>query len=156
MQLLGKRYREANAGSRSQVVAYEPRPLLKLIPAPNASDSRIMTFTYIEAISKLNVSFSSVEIDGLLQRISPRLHSSLRSTLYVLTEDMLKKKAPAKKKARSSADAPQSSSQSDAPEVSSRISESESDFRSPEASVGQNNGRKRAAGAHRSVPAAKK
>ena len=151
MQLLGKRYRESNPGSKSQVVAFEPRPLLKLIPPSSASDTRIMTFSYIEAITKLNVSFSQVEVDGLLQRISPRLHSSLRSTLFVLNEDMIKKKVSKKKAATAS------SSQSEAPEASEAASGSDVEFRTPEADSGSGHRRKRPA--HEvpgSCPAAKK
>ena len=90
LQLLAKRYKESNPGSHTQVVAYESRPLLKLTPPPDASDKRQMTFSYMEAITKLPTSFTTDEYDTLLKRISPRLHSNLKSLLYILSEDMLK------------------------------------------------------------------
>ena len=91
MQLLGKHYKESNLGSRSQVVAYESRPLLKLTPPSTASDPRVMTFTFIEAITKLPVNFTADEISDLMKRVSPRLHGNLRSLLVVLSDDMIKK-----------------------------------------------------------------
>ena len=108
LQLLGKRYRESNPGSRVQVIAYESRPLLKLTPPPGASDKRVQSFTFIEAVTKLPTNFSQDEIDGLLKRISSRLHSNLRSLFIVLNEDMVKKFRKPKK----SADSPPSGSES--------------------------------------------
>ena len=148
LQLLGRRYRDSNPGSRMQVVAYESRPLLKLTPPPGASDTRVMTFSYIEAITKLPTSFSQEEIDALLKRVSPRLLGSLRQILFVITDDMIKKKSPAKKKA------PGKSAKS---AVSSKTAESasgseSSEFRTPEA--GQN--RKRGPPTPSVGPASKK
>ena len=44
MQLLGKRYVASNEGGRSQVIGFEPRPLLKLTPPPESQDRRVLTF----------------------------------------------------------------------------------------------------------------
>ena len=92
LQLLGKRHVAANAGSRSQVVGFEPRPLLKLFPAPDAKDKRVLTFNFIEAVSKLPTSFDQEEIADLMRRISPRLHGNLKALLIVVSDDMLKKR----------------------------------------------------------------
>ena len=135
LQLLAKRYKESNPGSRTQVVAYESRPLLKLTPPPDASDRRQMTFSYMEAIMKLPTSFTAEEIDALMRRVSPRLHSNLRSTLYILTEDMLKKKSTSRKKTT--------------PATATSGSES-SEFRTPEG------GRKRGRASPAAGPAPKK
>ena len=91
LQLLGKRYTKANPGSRSTVVGYEPRPLLKLFPAPTATDKRVMTFNFIEAISKLPTCFSAEETAELLKRISPCLHSSLGELFVVVSQDSLRR-----------------------------------------------------------------
>ena len=91
MQVLARRYKESNLGSRSQVIAYESRPLLKLTPPPTSSDSRVMTFTFIEAITKLPTNFTQSEISELMKRVSPRLYGSLRSLFVVISDDMVKK-----------------------------------------------------------------
>jgi hypothetical protein len=91
LQLLGKRYTKSNPGSKSQVLGFESRPLLKLTPPPGVADRRVQTYTYIEAIQKLPVNFSSTESSELLKRISPKLHGSLRETLVVVTEDMIRR-----------------------------------------------------------------
>ena len=98
MQLFAKRYRDSNPGSRTQVVAFESRPVLKLFPPSEASDSRTMTMNFIEAVQKLPKCFTQEEIDGVIGRISPRLHHKMRSLFVVVSEDMLKKK-PRQKRA---------------------------------------------------------
>ena len=40
LKLLANRYRDSNPGSRVKVIGYDPRPLLKIIPAASASDRR--------------------------------------------------------------------------------------------------------------------
>ena len=133
LQLLAKRYKESNAGSRTQVIAYDSRPTLKITPPSGASDTRTMTFTYIEAIQKLPTSFTQAEIDGLIKRISPRLHGNLRSLLIVVDDDMLqKKKLPARKRS--------------APQTPSTASGSESsEFRTPDSGQAGPGSRKRIA-----------
>ena len=93
LQLLGRRYRDSNVGARFQVISYEPRPLLKLIPAPGSSDKRVLTFNFMEAITKLPTNFTQDETKELLKRISPRLHGSLRSLFVVINDDMLSRPA---------------------------------------------------------------
>ena len=148
LQLLAKRYRESNPGGRAHVVAYEPRPLLKLTPPPEATDRRVMTMNFIEAISKLPTAFTSDETKGLLKRISPSLHGSLKSTLVVLTDDMLKKKSVTKRKGSKGTAAAAAKTTSDLTSGSES-----SEFRTPEAAP---NGRKRVRAATGSGPSAKK
>jgi hypothetical protein len=93
LQLLGSRYKSSNVGSKFQVIGYEPRPLLKLIPSPDAEDKRIQVYNYVEAITKLPTAFSPTEIDGLLKRVSPKLHGSLKSTFGVLDDDMVRSRS---------------------------------------------------------------
>ena len=96
LQLLGRRYRDSNPGSKFQVIAYEARPMLKLTPPSTASDKRVQSFNFIEAVTKLPTAFKSDEIEGLLKRISPHLHSSLRELFVVVSSDMVKSKKGAK------------------------------------------------------------
>ena len=91
LQLYGKRWQDSNPGSGSKVLGYDPRPTLKLFPSQDASDKRIQTFTFIEAVTKLPSAFTESEIDDLLSRISIKLHGSLKSLFVVLSDDMLKK-----------------------------------------------------------------
>ena len=100
LQLLGRHYRDSNPGSKFQVVSYEPRPVLKLTPPPDVADKRVQSYNFIEAISKLPTHFSQDEIEGLLKRISPKLHGQLQSIFVVLSEDMVKKKSSAKSSSR--------------------------------------------------------
>ena len=152
LQLLAKRYKESNPGSRVQVVAYESRPILRLTPPPTSSDTRTMTFTFIEAISKLPTSFDQVEVDGLMKRISPRLHGSLRSTFIVISDDMLSTaKKVTKKSSKSAAQSSQSSSQGSSRSIAAASSDvadvasdqDSSEFRTPEGPPRE--GRKRGA-----------
>ena len=133
LQLLGKRYRESNPGSRVQVQAYEARPVLKLTPPPGASDTRVMTFGFIEAISKLPTNFGQDEVDNLLKRISPSLLGSLRQILVVISDDMIKKKFISKKKKSSAA-------KSTAAESEVVVESDSSEFRTPEAIQGRKRG----------------
>ena len=45
LKLLANRYRDSNPGSRVKVIGYDPRPLLKIIPAASASDRRQQVFS---------------------------------------------------------------------------------------------------------------
>ena len=131
MQLLGKRYRESNVGAKFQVISYEPRPILKLTPPPGASDRRVLTFNFIEAVSKLPTNFTKSEVEGLLRRISPSLHGSLQSLFVVLTDDMLQpREKPKTKKSKQSS----SSQPAQSPMSGSESSGSGSGFKTPEVS----------------------
>ena len=140
MQLLGKRYKDSHPGCRVQLISYEARPILKLIPAADADDRRVQSLNFIEAVTKLPSNFTEEETDSLVKRISPRLHDSLRSIFVVLSEDMVKRKKKSIKAKESSANvesSPQSSS-------------------SPSGSTGSRKGRKRGPSASGSGPSAKK
>ena len=87
---------------RIKVIGYEPRPLLKILPASDTTDKRVQTYNFIEAIEKLPTCFTSSEIEDLLQRISPKLHGSLQSLFVVLSDDLLKKKTFTQPQAKTS------------------------------------------------------
>ena len=73
LKLLAQRYRAANPEGRAQVITFDPRPLIKITPPSSASDRRIKTFTYVEAIQKLPCNFSTAETTPILRRINPEL-----------------------------------------------------------------------------------
>ena len=91
MKLLAKRYEASNPGSQSFVIGYQPRPLLKIFPSEDASDRRIKTFNYIEAIQNLPVNFSQSELRPILEKINGKLKGSLKPFFVVVSDDMLPK-----------------------------------------------------------------
>ena len=115
MQLLGRRYVSSNPGGRFQVIGFEPRPLLRLTPPPEAKDKRFMSFHYVEAVTKLPTCFTPDEISELLKRISPRLHSNLKALLIVVSEDMIKSKFTRQKSSKADDAPPQSDSSMTSP-----------------------------------------
>ena len=124
LKLIAKRYRDTNRGSKVQVVGYDPRPLIKITPASNASDRRIKIYNYVEAVTKLPSSFSADEVEPILRRIRPELLGKVRSTFIILSDDAFKarlKKFPDRKQAPAAtvADPSQSQDESDSSTVSS-------------------------------------
>lgn len=84
---------DRNSGAKFKVISYEPRPILKLIPAPEAKSQRVLHFTYIEAVRKLPVNFSSEELKPILKKVdSAFFHGRIRSVFIVLSDDMLAKR----------------------------------------------------------------
>ena len=139
MQLLAKRYKESNPGSRVQVINYEPRPLLKITPPSGVSDRRVQTFNFIDAVTKLPTAFAPDEIDGLLKRISNRLHPRLKELFVVLSPDMVPR---VKNVSRKKKDGPTSTPVASGSDTSP--------FRTPDG------GRKRGSSTPTSGPASKK
>ena len=90
LKLFAKRYHDSNPGSKVQVTNYEPLPLLKLTPPPDASDRRVQTFNFVQAVKSLPANFTKAELDDLLPRLSPKLHGRLRSLFVVISDDMLR------------------------------------------------------------------
>ena len=153
LQLLAKRYHASNPGSKTHVVGYDPRPLLKLIPPPTATDKspRVQTYNFIEAVTTLPVAFTSEEISELLKRISPKLHGNLKPLLVVVSDDLVKKNPPT----RSAPKGKSASKGKSAPKGASGAvsgSESSSSSKSP----GSGTSRKRGASESPSGSAAKK
>ena len=141
---LAKRYRESNPGSRTQVIGFEARPLLKITPPPGVTDRRVQTFNFIDAVTKLPTSFAPDEVDVLLKKISSRLHPKLKELFVVLSPDMIKREKiiPKKKKGSKGQMSSGATSGSDT---------SSSSFRTPEGG-----GRKRGPTATPTGPNAKK
>ena len=92
LKTLGQRYVDSNPGSSFKVVKHEARPLLKITPSAEASDRRVQTYNYVEAVRSLPTNFTEEESDNIVKRISPKLHGKLRSIFSVISDDMLKKK----------------------------------------------------------------
>ena len=92
LKLLAKRYRDANPGSKVAVIGYDPRPLLKITPAASASDRRVQTYNYVQAVSKFPTNFTNSEVEPILKRINPDLLGKIRSIFIVLSDDQFKKR----------------------------------------------------------------
>ena len=92
LKLLAKKYRDSNPGSKVKVIGYQPRPMIKIIPASSASDRRVMLFNYVEAVTKLPCKFTPAEIEPITRRVNPKLAGQIRSIFIVLSDDTYKKR----------------------------------------------------------------
>lgn len=85
LKLMAKRYRDSNAGSKVQVIGFEPRPLIKITPPAGSGRTRV--YNYVEACKFLPSSFAKADIDPIIRRISPRLRGQIKSTFIILSDD---------------------------------------------------------------------
>ena len=93
LKLLAQRYRDSNPGSRVQVIGYDPRPLIKITPAADASDRRVKIYNYVEAVKALPIPSAS-ELAPIIRRINPRLSGQIRSVFIILSDDQYKIRTP--------------------------------------------------------------
>ena len=92
LHLFGQRYRDSNQGAGYKVIGYRPRPLLQTFPPPDASDRRVRTYTFIEAVKRLPANFTPEQYDPIIKKIDSEWHGRIRAIFVVLNDDMLKKK----------------------------------------------------------------
>jgi hypothetical protein len=90
LKLMAKRYKDSNPGSKVQVIGYDPRPLLKIVPPAGSSDRRTKIFNYVEACRRLPSTFDSADLDPILRRVNPSLRGEVKATFIVLSDDMLR------------------------------------------------------------------
>ena len=107
LRVLADHYLESNPRAKAQVIKYGSRPLIKLTPPEGATDPRVMTMNYIEAVRSLPVSFSSDELEPILREIKPRWYGRVKSLFIVLTDDMIKKKFRSRQKPDTAMSAPE-------------------------------------------------
>ena len=88
MQVLASHYKKSNPGSRTQVVNFEPRPLLRLTPPAGASDPRVLTFNFVEAVTKLPIKFGRKDYSYIMQTVSGKFQGQLRSLFVVISDDL--------------------------------------------------------------------
>ena len=115
LKLIAQRYRDSNPGSKVKVIGYQSRPLLKITPPASASDHRVQSYNYVEAVKTLPCSFSASELEPIVRRINPKLLGQIRSIFVILTDDMYKKRAPPAA-ARAATDGPSSTEPPGGPE----------------------------------------
>ena len=69
LHVYARRYEASNPGSQTKVIGFENRPVLKIIPAQDAEDRRVQTYTFIDAVQKLPSSFSKEEPKMTLDQV---------------------------------------------------------------------------------------
>jgi hypothetical protein len=89
LKLYAQRYKDANPGSKVQVIGYQPRPLLKLTPPPESGDRRVKTFNFIEAVTSLRSDFSAEEVSAILKKYGAKYRGKLRTLFVVLNDDLI-------------------------------------------------------------------
>ena len=89
LKLQAKRYLASNPGGQAYVIGYDARPLIKIVPPEDATDRRIKTFSYIDAIQNLPVNFSSAELRPILEKVNGKLKGTLKQFFVVVSDDML-------------------------------------------------------------------
>jgi hypothetical protein len=87
LRLMATRYETSNPGAKGKVIGYESRPILRITPPPEATEKRVQTFTYMEAIRRLPTCFTPEETATLMSKIDPKFRGKLRSTFVVISDD---------------------------------------------------------------------
>ena len=88
LHLFGQHYTTSNPGSKYKVIGHQPRPQLKLFPASDASDRRVRSYNFIEAVKSLPKNFTAQESEDLVQRVPAKFIGKLRSLFVVLSDDL--------------------------------------------------------------------
>ena len=87
MQALASNYKRSNPGSKTQVVNFEPRPILRLTPPSGANDPRVMSYNFIEAVTKLPIKFTRKDKAKIMQSVGSKFKGQLRSLFVVISDD---------------------------------------------------------------------
>ena len=87
MQVLAANYKKSNPGSRTQVVNFEPRPVMRLTPPAGASDPRVMSYTFIEAVTKLPLKFGKSGMAEIMKAVGGKFRGQLRSLFVAISDD---------------------------------------------------------------------
>ena len=96
LQVIGRRYKDANPGSQVKAIGYDPRPVLRILPAQDADSRRVKTFTFIEAVAKFPTNFSKSDLDFILSKVGFKQKGQLRSLFICISDDMLSKRSRAR------------------------------------------------------------
>ena len=120
LKVLAERYRASNPGGRVQVIGYQSRPSIRIMPPSGSKDRRIKNFNFIQAIRSLPTSFTPDQINSIMAKVNPNLYGSLRSVFVVLDDDMPKvHKARGAERSDPASSAPSSASRPNSPGPSS-------------------------------------
>ena len=125
LKVQAERYLSANPGGKVQVIGYQSRPVIRIMPPSRSKDRRTKVYNFIQAIRMLPTSFTPDQISSIMAKVNPSLYNRLRSLFVVLDDDM-----PKIHKARGSDQPGSSTSRQRSPEPTSPRSTSSA--RSPE------------------------
>ena len=92
LQVIGRRYRESNQGSKVQVINYDPRPLLRITPAQGAQSRKVQNYHFIDAIRKFPTTFSKTDLEFILSKVGYKQKGQLKSLFVVINDDMVSKR----------------------------------------------------------------
>jgi len=102
LQVIAKRYRDSNKGSKSSVIGYEPRPVLRITPPSSVgSDRRSKSYYFVEAVKSFPTNFSEKDLSHILSKVGPRSFGKLRSTFICLSDDLRRPPRPGSRAAES-------------------------------------------------------
>ena len=91
LKLIAQKYRDSNPRAKVQVIGYQPRPVIKITPAPSSADRRVRAYNFVEAVKVLPCNFSSAELEPIVRRINTRLLGQVRSIFVILSDDQFRK-----------------------------------------------------------------
>ena len=91
LKLIAQKYRDANPRSMVKVIGFDPRPLIKITPAPSANDRRVQIYNFVEAVKVLPCSFAPSEVEPIVRRINSKLLGQVRSIFIILSDDQFRK-----------------------------------------------------------------
>ena len=106
LKLIAQKFRDTNPRSKVQVIGYAPRPLIKITPAPSASDRRVKVYNFVEAVRSLPCNFAPAELEPVTRRVNAKHLGQVRSIFVILSDDQLRKHLSKFSKGPSGAKAP--------------------------------------------------
>ena len=89
LQVIGRRYKDSNKGSTVKAIGYDSRPILRIVPGPEAKSKRSRTYTFIEAVQKYPTNFSKTDLDFIFSKVGYKQKGLLRSLFICISDDML-------------------------------------------------------------------
>ena len=87
MRQLGEKYVEKNQGASYKVSGIVSRPNLKLFPASGATDSRIQSFNFIEAVTTIPSHLSDSALTQIFMTVGGHNRGKLRQLFVILSDD---------------------------------------------------------------------
>ena len=89
LQVIGRRYKDSNQGSKVKVIGYDSRPILRITPPPDAQSRRVRTYNFIEAVQKYPTNFSKSDLEFILSKVGYKQKGQLRALFICLSDDMM-------------------------------------------------------------------
>ena len=87
LRQLGEKYIERNQGASYKVEGFVSRPSLKLFPAPGATNSRIQSLNFIEAVTTIPSHLSDSALTQIFMTVGGHDRGKLRQLFVILSDD---------------------------------------------------------------------